>query len=107
MCGPWCWTGEGKSSRPARLKNGRLSAKPAPIRSTTGWCAKLQRRAGCREAGDLRINGARSAGCVLALCCDILVASEQGYLAMTEVDVGLAAASAMCGGSSASPMRGF
>jgi enoyl-CoA hydratase len=27
---------------------------------------------------------------VLALCCDILVASEAGYLAMTEVDVGLA-----------------
>jgi len=27
---------------------------------------------------------------VLALCCDILVASEVAYLAMTEVDVGLA-----------------
>lgn len=37
------------------------------------------------------INGAAiGAGCVLALCCDILVASESAYLAMTEVDVGLA-----------------
>jgi enoyl-CoA hydratase len=37
------------------------------------------------------INGAAiGAGCVLALCCDILIASETSYLAMTEVDVGLA-----------------
>jgi enoyl-CoA hydratase len=37
------------------------------------------------------INGAAiGAGCVLALCCDILVASENGYFAMAEVDVGLA-----------------
>ncbi len=37
------------------------------------------------------VNGpAIGAGCVLALCCDILVASDNAYFAMTEVDVGLA-----------------
>lgn len=37
------------------------------------------------------VNGAAiGAGCVLALCCDILVVSESAFLAMTEVDVGLA-----------------
>ncbi len=37
------------------------------------------------------VNGAAiGAGCVTALCCDILVFSEQGYLQMTEVNVGLA-----------------
>ena len=37
------------------------------------------------------VNGAAiGAGCVLALCCDILVVAEEAFLAMTEVDVGLA-----------------
>lgn len=37
------------------------------------------------------INGAAiGAGCVTALCCDIIVASEKGFLQMTEVNVGLA-----------------
>lgn len=37
------------------------------------------------------VNGAAiGAGCVTALCCDILVFSEKGYLQMTEVNVGLA-----------------
>lgn len=37
------------------------------------------------------INGAAiGAGCVTALCCDIIVASEKGFLQMTEVTVGLA-----------------
>lgn len=37
------------------------------------------------------INGAAiGAGCVTALCCDILVLSEKGFLQMTEVMVGLA-----------------
>lgn len=37
------------------------------------------------------VNGAAiGAGCVLALCCDILVVSETAFLSMTEVDVGLA-----------------
>ena len=45
----------------------------------------------CEKPVIAAINGAAiGAGCVLALCCDILVASESGYLAMTEVDVGLA-----------------
>jgi len=37
------------------------------------------------------INGpAIGAGCVLALCCDILVVAEEAFLSMTEVDLGLA-----------------
>lgn len=37
------------------------------------------------------INGAAiGAGCVTALCCDIIVTSENGFLAMTETKVGLA-----------------
>ncbi len=37
------------------------------------------------------VNGAAiGAGCVLALCCDIILVAEDGYLSMTEVDVGLA-----------------
>lgn len=37
------------------------------------------------------INGAAiGAGCVTALCCDIIVTSEKGFLAMTETMVGLA-----------------
>ena len=37
------------------------------------------------------VNGpAIGAGCVSALCCDILLFSEKGYLQMTEVNVGLA-----------------
>ena len=45
----------------------------------------------CEKPVIAAINGAAiGAGCVLALCCDILIASEEGYLAMTEVDVGLA-----------------
>ncbi|MDF2370401.1 MAG: enoyl-CoA hydratase/isomerase family protein [Rhizobiaceae bacterium] len=37
------------------------------------------------------LNGAAiGAGCVTALCCDIIVVSEKGFLQMTEVKVGLA-----------------
>lgn len=37
------------------------------------------------------VNGAAiGAGCVLALCCDILLVAEEAFLAMTEVEVGLA-----------------
>lgn len=37
------------------------------------------------------VNGAAiGAGCVTALCCDIIVSSEKGFLQMTEVMVGLA-----------------
>src|SRR5215217_4503728 len=45
----------------------------------------------CEKPVIAAINGAAiGAGCVLALCCDILIAAEAGYLAMTVVDVGLA-----------------
>jgi enoyl-CoA hydratase len=45
----------------------------------------------CEKPVVAAINGAAiGAGCVLALCCDILIAAEGAYLAMTEVDVGLA-----------------
>ncbi len=45
----------------------------------------------CEKPVIATINGAAiGAGCVLALCCDILVASESAFLSMTEVDVGLA-----------------
>jgi enoyl-CoA hydratase len=45
----------------------------------------------CEKPVIAAINGAAiGAGCVLALCCDILIAAEGAYLAMTEVDVGLA-----------------
>src|SRR4051812_26959130 len=45
----------------------------------------------CEKPVIAAINGAAiGAGCVLALCCDILVAAEEGYLSMTEVNVGLA-----------------
>ncbi len=45
----------------------------------------------CEKPVIAAINGAAiGAGCVLALCCDVLIASENSYLAMTEVDVGLA-----------------
>ena len=37
------------------------------------------------------VNGAAiGAGCVLALCCDVIVVAETAFLSMTEVDVGLA-----------------
>jgi len=37
------------------------------------------------------VNGAAiGAGCVTALCCDIVVVSEKGFMQMTEVNVGLA-----------------
>jgi enoyl-CoA hydratase len=45
----------------------------------------------CEKPVICAINGAAiGAGCVLALCCDILIAGEGAYVAMTEVDVGLA-----------------
>jgi enoyl-CoA hydratase len=45
----------------------------------------------CEKPVIAAINGAAiGAGGVLALCCDILIASEDAYIAMTEVDVGLA-----------------
>ncbi len=45
----------------------------------------------CAKPVVAAINGpAIGAGCVLALCCDVLLAAEEAFLSMTEVDVGLA-----------------
>jgi len=45
----------------------------------------------CEKPVIAAINGAAiGAGCVLAVCCDILIASEDSFMAMTEVNVGLA-----------------
>jgi enoyl-CoA hydratase len=45
----------------------------------------------CAKPVIAAVNGAAiGAGCVLALCCDILVVAEDAFLSMTEVDVGLA-----------------
>lgn len=45
----------------------------------------------CAKPVIAAVNGpAIGAGCVLALCCDIIVAAEESFLSMTEVDVGLA-----------------
>ena len=45
----------------------------------------------CEKPVIAAVNGAAiGAGCVMALCCDILVVSEDAFLSMTEVDVGMA-----------------
>lgn len=45
----------------------------------------------CEKPVIAAINGAAiGAGCVVALCCDILLASHSAFLSMTEVNVGLA-----------------
>lgn len=45
----------------------------------------------CTKPVIAAINGAAiGAGCVLALCCDVVVASEAAFLAVTDADVGLA-----------------
>jgi enoyl-CoA hydratase/carnithine racemase len=45
----------------------------------------------CEKPVIAAVNGAAiGAGCVLALCCDIIVVSDNAFLSMTEVDVGLA-----------------
>jgi enoyl-CoA hydratase len=45
----------------------------------------------CEKPVIAAVNGAAiGAGCVLALCCDIIIVGEDAYFAMAEVDVGLA-----------------
>jgi len=86
-------TGEGKTfSAGADLKErpvlGEAGAYPRHNRLVReSFNAVLE----CEKPVIAAINGAAiGAGSVLVLCCDILVASEGAYLAMTEVDVGLA-----------------
>ncbi len=87
-------TGEGKTfSAGADLKerpalSGEVGAYPRHNRTVReSFNAVME----CEKPVIAAINGpAIGAGCVLALCCDILIAAEEGYLAMTEVDVGLA-----------------
>jgi enoyl-CoA hydratase len=73
--------------------------KDRPARDTPGAYPRHNRlvRAGfdcvmeCEKPVIAAVNGAAiGAGCVLALCCDILVVAEEAFLSMTEVDVGLA-----------------
>jgi enoyl-CoA hydratase/carnithine racemase len=86
-------TGEGKTfSAGADLKErpvlGEVGAYPRHNRIVReSFNAVME----CEKPVIAAINGAAiGAGCVLALCCDILIASENAYFAMTEVDVGLA-----------------
>lgn len=45
----------------------------------------------CAKPVVVAVNGAAiGAGCVLALCADVIVVAEDAFLSMTEVDVGLA-----------------
>jgi enoyl-CoA hydratase/carnithine racemase len=86
-------TGEGRAfsagadlkERPARDVRGAYPAHNRLVRA--GFDCVLE----CEKPVIAAVNGAAiGAGCVLALCCDILVASEDAFLSMTEVDVGLA-----------------
>ena len=86
-------TGEGKTfsagadlkERPDRTQPGAFPRHNRSVRES--FNAVME----CEKPVIAAINGAAiGAGCVLALCCDILIASDVGFLAMTEVDVGLA-----------------
>lgn len=86
-------TGEGKTfSAGADLKDRQgLSEAGAYPRHNRLVRASFDVVMECEKPVIAAINGAAiGAGCVLALCCDILVASENAFLSMTEVDVGLA-----------------
>jgi enoyl-CoA hydratase/carnithine racemase len=85
-------TGEGKafsagadlSERPTR-EPGNYTAHNRRVRARFDCILE------CPKPVIAAVNGAAiGAGCVSALCCDILVFSEKGFLQMTEVKVGLA-----------------
>jgi enoyl-CoA hydratase len=86
-------TGEGRAfsagadlkERPARDVPGAYPAHNRLVRASFDCVME------CEKPVIAAVNGAAiGAGCVLALCCDIIVASEAAFLSMTEVDVGLA-----------------
>src|SRR3954447_25969460 len=87
-------TGEGRAfSAGAAPKEGRgLAEEPGAYpRHNRLVRASFDCVMECEKPVVAAINGAAiGAGCVLAICCDILVASENAFLSMTEVDVGLA-----------------
>lgn len=85
-------TGEGKafsagadlSERPTQ-EPGHYSAHNRRVRASFDCLLE------CPKPIIAAVNGAAiGAGCVTALCCDIIVVSERGFLQMTEVMVGLA-----------------
>lgn len=85
-------TGEGKafsagadlSERPTQ-DPGHYSAHNRRVRASFDCLLE------CPKPIIAAVNGAAiGAGCVTALCCDILLVSEKGFLQMTEVNVGLA-----------------
>lgn len=85
-------TGEGKnfsagadlSERPT-AEPGQYSAHNRRVRASFDCVLE------CPKPVIAAVNGAAiGAGCVLALCCDIIVVAETGFMSMTEVSVGLA-----------------
>lgn len=87
-------TGEGR----AFSAGADLSERAAILEESGGYARhnRLVRAAfdcvtECPKPVVAAVNGAAiGAGCVLALVCDILVVAEEAFLAMTEVDYGLA-----------------
>ncbi|WP_269584080.1 enoyl-CoA hydratase/isomerase family protein [Roseibium sp. Sym1] len=85
-------TGEGKafsagadlSERPTQ-EPGQYTAHNRRVRASFDCLLE------CPKPVIAAVNGAAiGAGCVTALCCDIIVVAEEGFLQMTEVMVGLA-----------------
>ncbi|AZO78056.1 MULTISPECIES: enoyl-CoA hydratase/isomerase family protein [unclassified Bosea (in: a-proteobacteria)] len=87
-------TGAGKAfSAGADLKErpGLADEAGAYPRHNRLVCASFDAVMECGKPVIAAVNGAAiGAGCVLALCCDIILVAEEGFFAMTEVDVGLA-----------------
>ena len=86
-------TGHGKTfSAGADLKERPDPSQPgAYARHNRLVRASFSCVAECSKPVIAAINGAAiGAGCVLALCCDIIVASQDAFLSMTEVEHGLA-----------------
>ena len=86
-------TGDGRAfSAGADLKDRPdLSESGAYFRHNRSVRASFDAVLECPKPVVAAVNGAAiGAGAVLATCCDILVVAEEAFLALTEVDVGLA-----------------